>query len=412
MEVDGMPPGPEGTVPVRDDSTTYGYRWETGPGKALTDAKAYTDEQVAGVDLGPTYITRTVAGPTTITAKHGATYDLSGSGLADFTGDLGTQVAVVVAGDSISLAGEATVEGTYVLHLTSLGWQVYPVGGGVALEPDTTAPTAGTLSVTVTETTADLSVTGAMDDRALALTAYRWSNDSGTTWTDWTPEATYTFEGLQGDTEYVFAHEVRDRSGNATRGGAVTTRTTPAQVWTLLFEDDLAGVADGTGTLDGRTVPGTSLTWGASTAHIRGESLYGGTMGEGFDFGGAGVNIPRSDETLGLAFEGDLIIGPTDQIRHGSNMTAQITGGGVFYPRGSFTVHTGTGGNFTGAVQEPGTYRFRVETFPKRGISYHYLNGALVAEQTVTADTARGINIKGANGQFKVDNLRVEVSNV
>lgn len=369
--------------------------------------------KVEGLGLGPTYIAHTVAGSTTIAAKHGATYDLSGSGLVDFTGDLGTQVAVVVAGDSIILAGEATPEGTYVLHLTSLGWQVWPVGGGVALESDTTAPTAGTLSVTVAETTADLSVTGAMDDQALASSAYRWSKDGGTSWTDWMPDAVYTFEGLQGDTEYVFAHEVRDRSGNSTMGGAVRARTTQAQAWSLLFEETFAGVADGTGTLDGRTVPGTSFTWSASGAHIRGESLYGGSAAEALDFADlVEVRIPRSDETLGLAVEGDLIIGPTDEIRHGSSMMALIIGGQAFYPRGNFTVHGGANNVFTGAVKERGTHRFRVETFPKRGISFHYLNGVLVAEQTVTADSARGIRITGRNGQFKVDNLRVEVSNV
>lgn len=50
---------------------------------------------------------------------------------------------------------------------------------------DSTAPTAGTLAVTTTQTTAALSVAGAMDETALHATPFAYSTDNGATWTGW-----------------------------------------------------------------------------------------------------------------------------------------------------------------------------------------------------------------------------------
>ena len=96
--------------------------------------------------------------------------------------------------------------------------------------PDTTAPVAGTLAVTVTDVKADLSVSGASDDRGYVQ--YSFSKDNGATWTAYQDSATYTFTGLTASTSYQFRHRVRDAAGNVTTGTAVskTTAATPPEV--------------------------------------------------------------------------------------------------------------------------------------------------------------------------------------
>ena len=93
--------------------------------------------------------------------------------------------------------------------------------------PDTTAPVAGTLAVTVTDVKADLSVSGASDDRGYVQ--YSFSKDNGSTWTAYQDGSTYTFAGLTASTSYQFRHRVRDAAGNVTTGTAVskTTAATP-----------------------------------------------------------------------------------------------------------------------------------------------------------------------------------------
>ena len=96
--------------------------------------------------------------------------------------------------------------------------------------PDTTAPVAGTLGVTVTDVKADLSVSGASDDRGYV--SYSFSKDNGATWTAYQDSATYTFAGLTASTAYTFRHRVKDAAGNVTTGTAVskTTAVTPPEV--------------------------------------------------------------------------------------------------------------------------------------------------------------------------------------
>ena len=89
--------------------------------------------------------------------------------------------------------------------------------------PDTTAPVAGALAVTTTDTKADLSVSGASDDRGYVQ--YSFSKDNGATWTAYQDSATYTFTGLNASTAYQFRHRVRDAAGNTTTGTAVSKST-------------------------------------------------------------------------------------------------------------------------------------------------------------------------------------------
>lgn len=94
--------------------------------------------------------------------------------------------------------------------------------------PDTTAPTAGNLSVVLTSQKAALSVTGASDDKALDAAPYAFSKDNGLSWSQWQAAATYDYAGLASDTSYTFRHKVRDAAGNETVGVAVVKRTAAA----------------------------------------------------------------------------------------------------------------------------------------------------------------------------------------
>lgn len=210
MEVGGMSPGPEGTVPVRDDSAVFGYRWETGPGKALTDAKEYTDQQVAGLDLGSGI--ETVSGTVTLDASGEPIREFYTTGATTFYAN-GTTTPV---GAHTAVVWRRTSQGSW-------GYQVVPEEWTTPTPtPDTQAPTAGTLTVTVTDVAADLSVSGATDDRG--VTGYAFQVNGGA-WSSWQTGPTYTATGLTPSTSYTFRHKVRDAAGNETQGTAVSKTT-------------------------------------------------------------------------------------------------------------------------------------------------------------------------------------------
>lgn len=225
--------------------------------------------------------TQNVTGPQTIPVISGHTYELTATGntVVTLTGEPGAQIALVVdpVTFTVTIEGNAVTEGTFVGHKISTGWVLHPVGGGTI--GDTTAPTAGTLGVSVGETTATLTVTGAMDETALHTDAYRYSKDGGTTWTAWMIPATYQYTGLTAGTSYTFRHEVRDAALNTKLGTPVTISTTAAPVWTTVFTDAFTGVADGTA-LAGRTTETGALTYHTSTtATVTGQRAYNGTHG-------------------------------------------------------------------------------------------------------------------------------------
>ncbi|EFD50464.1 hypothetical protein HMPREF0569_0506 [Micrococcus luteus SK58] len=88
--------------------------------------------------------------------------------------------------------------------------------------PDTTAPIAGTLTVSVKDKTATGTVSGATDDRA--VTGYAFRVGSGA-WSAWQSSPTYEFTGLSASTPYWFQHQVRDAAGNVAVGTAVQATT-------------------------------------------------------------------------------------------------------------------------------------------------------------------------------------------
>lgn len=88
--------------------------------------------------------------------------------------------------------------------------------------PDTTAPTAGTLAVTVKDKSATGTVSGATDDRR--VTGYAFRVGSGA-WSAWQSSPIFEFTGLSASTPYWFQHQVRDAAGNVTVGTAVQATT-------------------------------------------------------------------------------------------------------------------------------------------------------------------------------------------
>ena len=132
-------------------------------------------------------------------------------------------------------------------------------------ETDVDPPTPGTLTVSPTDITANLTVTGASDNRA--ITGYAFRRGTGT-WSDWQVGNTYTATGLTPGTEYTFQHKVRDGAGNEALGAPVTRTTaamsakTPAEIGALWGHWDAS--AAGSLTTSGSAVSAWSDISGAS----------------------------------------------------------------------------------------------------------------------------------------------------
>ena len=135
-----------------------------------------------------------------------------------------------------------------------------------ASTPDTTPPSAaGTLTVTTLDRSASLSVSGAVDDRA--VTGYAFSKDGGVTYSAWQPSPSYTFTGLTASTAYQFRHKVRDAAGNERVGGVVSATTlAKAPAWEDLFTESFDG-AQGTD-LVGTTTDTGGGTWAGTAGKI------------------------------------------------------------------------------------------------------------------------------------------------
>ena len=123
-----------------------------------------------------------------------------------------------------------------------------------ASTPDTVPPNPGTLSVIVDAARADLTATGATDDRGIA--GYAFSRDNGTTWTAWQAAPTARLEGLMASTKYTFRHRVRDAGLNVSVGGAVVKSTLAGPF--LGATDGFTGAA---GSIIGRTTETGGRTW-------------------------------------------------------------------------------------------------------------------------------------------------------
>lgn len=128
----------------------------------------------------------------------------------------GTDAAVMFP-PSQAVAWRRDVHGKWGYQKAADFWTAPPSS------PDSVVPGAGSLSASMSSTSAYLTVGGATDDRGIAY--YEFSNDGGTSWTIPTPDPSYRFVELTRATEYGFRHRVTDTSGN-TSVGAVVTRST------------------------------------------------------------------------------------------------------------------------------------------------------------------------------------------
>ena len=176
----------------------------------------------------------------------------------DFLADVATTLTLPDASTVTLMAGEVAA----VRHFAG-AWRVFTATPGAVVK-DETAPTAGTLTVTVAPTTATLTVTGALDDTALHTLPYAYSKDAGATWTGWTDAATYQYTGLAQQTSYAFRHKVRDAAGNERVGATVTKSTTKVPVFAVVGKDTYTA-ADGANLAGRTTEVGGFTTVGSGT---------------------------------------------------------------------------------------------------------------------------------------------------
>lgn len=171
---------------------------------------------------------------------------------------------------------------------------------------DTTAPTPGTLGVTTTDTTADLTVSGASDNERLHATPYSYSRDAGATWTAWQAGATYKYTGLTASTSYTFQHRVRDATGNISVGTAVTKSTAATPTATVDVTEDF-NVAAGT-SYAGKTTTTGALAW----VDAQGGNIFLSSAAVAVDGTRATGGGARLDPTVASASVAiDFVVDPT-----------------------------------------------------------------------------------------------------
>ena len=240
------------------------YRSTDGAGEGLFDwMKRPTGWEIAGVGSGSGI--KEVSGTVTL--------DMSGAPIREFYTTGATTFKANGADTLISsftaVVWRRNAQGSWGYQVVQDAWTT------PAPTPDTTAPVAGTLAVTVTDVKADLTVSGASDDRGYVQ--YSFSKDNGATWTAYQDSATYTFTGLTASTAYQFRHRVKDAAGNVTTGTAVSKTTNAAPPFdpstlypTADIIDTFTGAPDGTviagpngATWTRRTVEKGGLQWGA-----------------------------------------------------------------------------------------------------------------------------------------------------
>ena len=232
------------TVPTNGTSLELDWDAPTDDGGEVTDYEYSTDDGSSWSSTG------------------GTTTDYTVTGL-----DKGTEYDVKVR--AVNSAGNGTASAT------------------ATATTDTTvanAPTA--LTVTVGETTADLSWTAPSDDGGTPITSYEVSSDDGSTWAD-TGDADLSYEitGLTADTDYDFKVRAVNAEGSGTASSTVSdttdaaavelgfgSSTIAAQAWVVGMSGSLilpvatGGTGDKTYTLIG-TLP-AGATFDASTREL------------------------------------------------------------------------------------------------------------------------------------------------
>ena len=227
------------TVSSLDKGTEYTFQVRAvnsvGDGTA---SASFTETTLTTVPGAPTSLASTPAA-TSVALTWTAPTDTGGENITDY--QLRYQ-AGSTAGGTWTALGQTTTSHT-VSSLdkgTEYTFQVRAVNNtgnssGSNADTDTTlttipgAPTS--LSVTVGETTANLSWTAPSDTGGTAITSYEVSSDDGTSWTD-TGDAdlTYQITGLTADTEYDFKVRAVNSEGSGTASATVTDTTDAAPV--------------------------------------------------------------------------------------------------------------------------------------------------------------------------------------
>lgn len=243
--------------------------------EALDTGKADLDPitgKVVAAQLPPqSDITRvTLTGPYTLTPD--AAWDQNTGQVVVLTQDAtgGRTVSFassVKVADGDSLPSVALVSGAE----TWLGFTWSPALAGwiptllyTATPPDTTPPTAGTLSSASVNTGGfTLNVVGASDARGLHAQPYSFSTDGGTTWSAWQTAASFVASGLVANTAYAAKHRVRDAAGNVSVGTGITVTTSAG--FSLAYVSHASTAGDGAVF----TAPGLSLGPAAADRQIR-----------------------------------------------------------------------------------------------------------------------------------------------
>lgn len=292
----GRPDQPATTGGIVNGSEPVGaeYRSTDGAGAGLFDwMKRPTGWKIAGSGSG----IEEVSGTVTLDATGPAIREFYTTGATTFKAN----GADTLISSFTAVVWRRNAQGSWGYQVVQDAWTT------PTPTPDTTAPVAGTLAVTTTDTKADLSVSGASDDRGYVQ--YSFSKDNGATWTAYQDSASYSFTGLAASTSYQFRHRVRDAAGNVTTGTAVsktTAATPPFDPSTLypgaaVIDTFTVNAADGTRLIDYDTATSTAtqrttekggLKWGwyvnpplvskpdtvYGNALVRGPVIYGGQI--------------------------------------------------------------------------------------------------------------------------------------
>ena len=241
------PQGPQGATGAQGDTGPTGAQ---GP-KGDTGAQGAAGPQGAKGDTGD-------VGATGATGAQGAQGEKGDKG---DTGAPGTTTSAITADDTPAAPAEGesasylvtsavswpaglvwstdpdggvapTITGTALISMFTLGGTTRATLGAtfpVPVEPDTTAPTPGTLTSSLVNATSFLLIAGsAFDAGGLHAQPYRFSIDGGSTWSAWQTSEQYAVSGRPPGTAHTCRHEVRDAAGLTALGASITVTTAAA----------------------------------------------------------------------------------------------------------------------------------------------------------------------------------------